>query len=246
MKTMTRSIFESALLDAVLEGFADIPENEDDIDWEFSPQFLEKMEALIRKTKRRTWHYVNTTAKRILLVAIISVLLACSAMAIPGVRNAVIRFFAAEKGPKFEFTFDAAQRVNVPEQIETVFFPAYIPEGYHKLENYWLIDRSQISVAWEDGNHAKEYIMYAQSCLPKSPDPTGFALNADNVETQTLILGYYEVFYVHHLGAAQTYSWTNDEYFFTLSFPEQMTQEDMQKIFFSIHAVPEPSFDEIE
>lgn len=246
MKTMTRSIFESALLDAVLEDFADIPENEDDIDWEFSPQFLEKMEALIRKTKRRTWRYVNTTAKRVLLVAIISVLLACSAMAIPGVRNAVIRFFATEKGPKFEFTFDAAQSANVPERIETVYFPAYIPEGYHKLETFWLIDPSLISVAWENGEHAKEYIMYAQRCLPKSPDPIGFALNADNAETQTLILGDYEVFYVHHLGAEQTYSWTNDEYFFSMNFPEHMSQEEMQKIFFSIQVVPDPNLDEIE
>ena len=247
MKAIKRSLFDEAMLDAVLADFSDIPENEDEIDLEFSPQFLEKSEALVRKTKRRTWRYVNTTAKRILIAAVISVLLATTAMAIPAVRNAIIRFFVVENGPEYKFAFDPEEIANAPKQIETVYFPTYIPEGYHKEEDFWSISRGWASAAWEDGSHESEWIIYTQDCLPESSDPiAALGLNADDVESEMLTLGNYEVFYVHHLGEAHTYNWTNGAYFFTLSFPEYMSQEEMQKVFFSIQVDPNAVFDEIE
>ncbi|MGN1308009.1 MAG: DUF4367 domain-containing protein [Faecousia sp.] len=246
MKTIERSPFDEAMLDAALEDFSDIPEDEDDIDLELSPQCLEKAEALVRKTKRRTWHYVNTTAKRILLVAIISVLLASTAMAIPAVRNAVLGFFIVDNGPEFKFIFDAELIAAAPKRLETVYFPTYIPEGYHKVEDFESISRSWVSVAWEDGIHEWEWIIYSQECMPEAPDSSGYNLNADDVETQLLVLGDYEVFYVHHLGEVHTYNWTNGEYFFYLSCPEFMSQEEMQKIFFSIQVDPDAIFDDME
>lgn len=244
MTTNKRSPFDEALLDAVLEDFTDIPESEDGIDLEFSPQFLERADGLVRKTKRRTWRYVNTAVKRILLAAVIAILLASTAMAIPAVREAILGFFVVDKGPEFKFTFDPEQLANAPTQLETVYLPTYLPEGYQKVEDFWSITRGWVSVAWEDGIHEWDWIMYSQECLPKDFDPTAaLSLNADDAENETLILGDYEVFHVHHIGAHHTYNWTNGEYFFMLTFPEFMTQEEMQKIFFSIQPDPNAVFD---
>ena len=87
----TRTPFKQALLDAVLEEFADIPDSEDEIDVTFSPAFLEKSQRLIRNTERKSWRYVNTAVKRAVWVAILTALLVTTAMAIPAVREAIIR-----------------------------------------------------------------------------------------------------------------------------------------------------------
>ncbi len=85
--------FEQALLDATLEEFADIPDDEGKIDVTFSPAFTAKAEKLVRNTQRKSWRYVNTAMKRVALVAIAAALLATTAMAIPAVRDAIIKFF---------------------------------------------------------------------------------------------------------------------------------------------------------
>lgn len=108
-KTLTP--FEQALLDATLEEFADIPNNEDDIDVTFSPEFIAKSEKLIQNTQKRTWRYVNTTMKRVALVAIIAALLATTAMAIPAVREEIIRFSSMIKEHIMSFHLIRSRRL---------------------------------------------------------------------------------------------------------------------------------------
>ena len=86
------SEFQSALLDATLDDFSDIP-HEDDINIEMSANFLTNADALIANSKRQSLHTVNLTLKRLILIAAIISMLATTAMAIPAVREAIIDFF---------------------------------------------------------------------------------------------------------------------------------------------------------
>lgn len=222
--------FEQALLDATLEEFTEIPDDESKIDVTFSPAFTAKAEKLIRNTQRKSWHYVNTTMKRVVLVAIVAALLFTTAMAIPAVREAIIKFFVHDKGTHFEFTFDPEQAANAPKYIETVYVPTYIPEGYYEDERSISIVAARI--IWYDSNGRD--IMYNQLRIPEDPNRSEwYGINSEGVTTQTLHLNGYEVLSIYDEGLT-TYVWTDNNYFYDLSCYDTVPQEEMQKIFYSI------------
>lgn len=101
----TMSIFEETLLASALSDFSDVPP-EEEIDYSFSERFEQKAGELIKKSRSKTWHRVNTTAKKLLIAAIITALLATSAMAIPEVREEVMKIFAHDTGTYYYFTAD--------------------------------------------------------------------------------------------------------------------------------------------
>lgn len=108
--------FEQALLDAALEEFSDIPDKDAEIEVTFSPAFVAKSERLLQHTRQKSWWHVNAAMKRAALVAAIAALLVSTAMAIPAVREEVIRFFIREQGTHIAVAFDpkqAAMRRNV-------------------------------------------------------------------------------------------------------------------------------------
>lgn len=222
--------FEQALLDASLEDFADIPDNEDEIDVTFSPAFTEKAEKLVRNTQRKTWRYVNTTMKRLVVAAIIAALLATTAMAIPAVRDAIIKFFLHDEGTHYAVTFDPEQAANAPECIKTVYAPTYIPDGYH--EDSRVVSAPAVCIMWYDsyGNA----IIYNQLSIPEDPSKNEwYGINSENVAKEILYLNGYEVLSIYDDGIT-TYLWTDNNYFYDLSCYDTVSQEEMQKIFYSI------------
>ena len=223
--------FELALLDAVLEEFSDIPDNEDEIDVTFSPTFLAKSEKLIRNTQRKTWYYVNTTVKRIALVAIIAALLTSTAMAFPAVREAVVRFFTRDTGTHYEFTFQPEQSATTPESIQTVYAPTYLPDGYFK--NSEIVTISAVSMHWL--NASGNWISYDQLVIPKDAEGQNwFGVNSEGVTKKALCLNGHKVLCIYDEGT--TYIWTDDAYFYNLYCDPTVSDAEMQKIFNSIQA----------
>lgn len=226
----TRTPFKQALLDAVLEEFVDIPDSEDEIDVTFSPAFLEKSQRLIRNTERKSWRYVNTAVKRAVWVAILTALLVTTAMAIPAVREAIIRFFVHDEGTHYEFSFDPEQAANAPDCIETVYAPTYVPEGYDKA--FETVNISTVAIGW--CNSHNWWIFYDQAPMPDDPEnDTRGGINAEGTTTQSVEINGYEVFRVEDAEAV-FFVWTNNEYMFTLMCEKMIPEEEMEKIFSSI------------
>ena len=69
-QTKTSREFERAMWDSLREEFADVPK-EEELDLSFSPEFEQRMDSLCRSTSRKSWKYVNTTAKRVLIAAVL-------------------------------------------------------------------------------------------------------------------------------------------------------------------------------
>lgn len=223
--------FELALLDAVLEEFSDIPDREDEIDVTFSPAFLAKSEKLIRNTRRKVWRYVNTTMKRVALIAIIAALLTSTAMAFPAIREAVVRFFTRDEGTHYEFFFDSEQSAAAPDCIKTVYVPTYLPDGYH--EHSKAVAISAVSINWLDDSG--NWIAYDQLPIPKaSENRSWFGANSEGVTKQTLCLNGQTVLCIYDDG--MTYIWTDNAYFYSLYCGATVSDEEMQKIFFSMKA----------
>ena len=236
-KTMTP--FEQALLDVTLEEFSDIPDNEEEIDVTFSKAFVEKSERLIQNTQRKTWHYTNTAIKRVALIAIIAALLATTAMAIPAIREAIIRFFLHDEGTHYEFSFDPEQAANAPDCIETVYYPTYIPSGYQLVFNTTTV--ASVSVGWS--NSDDWYICYDQLPMPDDPEnSTAGRLNSEGATTSSLVLNGYEVIRIEDENAIY-YVWTNQEYMFDLICEKILPEEEIVKIFNSVQADPDAIID---
>lgn len=230
MNKKTITPFEQALLDATLEEFADIPDDEGEIAVTVSPAFVAKSEKLIHHTQQKIWRYVNTTMKRIALIAIIAALLATTAMAIPAVREAIIRFFLHDEETHYEFSFDPEQAATAPDCIETVYVPTYIPHGYH--EDFRVVDTPAVCIIWS--NSEGNSIGYNQLPMPEDPNNSDwYGINSEGVTTETLYLNGYEVLSIYDDGTT-TFVWTNNEYFFDLSCEDTVSPEEMQQIFYSI------------
>ncbi len=60
---MTRAQLNQALRDAASMEFADIPSNEEEISFQFSDKFMQKIEKLIARQKTLYWNCVNTATK---------------------------------------------------------------------------------------------------------------------------------------------------------------------------------------
>lgn len=222
--------FEQALLDASLEEFADIPDNEDEINVTFSPVFTAKAEKLVRNTQRKSWRYVNTAMKRVAVAAIVAVLLATTAMAIPAVREEVIRFFIREQGTHIAVAFDPKQAANAPECIETVYVPTYVPEGYQ--EDTRSASTSAVCAIWHDDSGNS--IVYHQ--LPVSDDPSKsdqYGVHSEGAKMQMLYLNGYRILSIYDDNVA-SYVWTDHEYFYDLSCCNTVPQNEMMRIFASI------------
>lgn len=231
MNKKTIMPFEQALLDATLEEFADIPDDEEEIAVTFSPSFVAKSKKLIRHTQQRIWPYVNTTMKRIVWIAIIAALLAQTVMAIPAVREAVIRFFLHDEGTHFEFTFDPEQAATAPDSIETVYLPTYIPDGFQEETRAMALD--VVSVIWYNPDTGS-YMDYEQFAMPEDPEASDwYGLNSEGVTRETLHLNGYEVIKIYDDEYA-TFAWTDNEYFYNLSFYAPYSFEVMQQVFYSI------------
>lgn len=128
----TRPAFENAILDSVLSDFDDVPPSES-IGHEFSPEFELKAQKLIKKSGSNAWHCVNTAAKRLLIAAIIAALLTGTVLAVPALREGLIKFFIHDNGSMYFFTVDRDVIQNAPEEIETVYTLGYLPDGYDAI-----------------------------------------------------------------------------------------------------------------
>ncbi len=235
MRKKKMTTFEQALLDATLEEFADIPDQEEKIDMTLSPVFTAKAEKLIQNTQRKIWYYVNTTMKRIALIAIIAVFLATTAMAFPVVREAIIKFFIHDEGTHYEFSFDPEQAANAPDCIETVYYPTYIPEGYQLSFDTTTV--ASVAVGWR--NSDDWWICYDQIPMPDDPEKHTIGdINAEGATTSSLVLSGYEVIRSEDAEAIY-YIWTNHEYLFSLICDKVLPEEEIVKIFNSVQINPD-------
>ena len=115
------SDFQSALLQTVLDDYADIPE-EAQIELELSPQLQAKAKELIHHPGRYSH---RLTLRRILIIAAILSILATTALAIPSVREAIVDFFLVEHSGSYGITFDPAEAETTPREIVEVYGPTY-------------------------------------------------------------------------------------------------------------------------
>ena len=226
----TMSAFENALLDKALRSFDYIPTAEE-IDHEFSPEFERKSEKLIKKSGSNVWHCVNTTAKRLLIAAIIAALLTGTVLAVPALREGLIRMFVHDNGSMYYFSVDRNMIENAPTEIETAYSLTYIPDGY-KLVNTVAAREGIVSLDYMDENEG--LISFDQELVTQDPrNKLGGMADSERSKLEHVELNGYKVVQIIHEDGEVEFLWTDNEYFFSL-FCDKGGLDEAKRVFYGI------------
>lgn len=224
------SIFEKALLDSALLEFNGVP-SEDDIEYSFSDAFEQKAERLIKKSGTAAWHLVNTTVKKLLVAAIITALLVSSAMAIPAVRERLIKFFIHNTGINYYFVVDETAVKAAPKKLETVYSPAYIPDGFELRDETICGGFASYTYFSNDG----EMIDFLQEIMPSDPrNNSGPSVDSERSKVDYIELNGYKVIQIVFDEGQIAFLWTNEDYFFSLYCDAPVTLDEAKDIFYSV------------
>lgn len=230
MQNKKLSNLQQALLDARLEQFADIPEEDSAINVEFSPAFQAKSQKLICKSNKNYCSTGKTVLRRVALVAIVAAMLALTACAIPAVREAIIDFFFQDVGDHYSFTYDPEQAALAPDYIETVYAPNYTADGFELVVED--ISTAGVTLMWS--NSEDKWINYIQGVIPEDPtmgDGGGF--NSEGAITEWININGCEILRIEDDEWIH-YAWTSSEYEFSISTDVKSLEEELMKVFDSI------------
>lgn len=224
--------FEQAVIDSILVEYQNVPE-ETELEVDFSTRFHIWSQRLIQKTRNPYWYYVNTTAKKIILVAVILSMLTMTALAVPAIREAIIDFFFHNHGERYGITFNPSEAAAAPEKIEVAYFPSFIPSGYESQRN--SCTPTSVYCFW--ANQSSELIYYSQDTIQtEATIDTWIGIDAEDVTRTTQIIGDYLVEIVWYKESYCLY-WTDNAYVYSLELPNSISEETMIEIFSSIRPV---------
>lgn len=227
--TQAYTVFQRALTESVLEGYEQIPEEKTD-DSRFSTVFRAWILKMIRKTQSRSWYYVNTTAKKAILIAVIISLLAVTAMAIPTVRKKAVEFFVHEHEERYGITFDSDDMAHAPSHIEVIYLPSYIPEGYWQYDQ--MITPAGVHLSWKDTEGQRLY--YDQCRIPEDPtNDQWIGIDSEGVEQTQIGVGEYTVTLFTDT-EFRIAIWTDNSYFYMLNMDPSISFQTMEQIILSI------------
>lgn len=208
-------ILKKAFIDADKERLSQLPED-DEIDWTPSRQFESKMGKLIKKQNSPARKLFNTIGKRTAAAAIIAAVLICSALSVSAIRKPVFEYIVSVY-EKFT-SFIPGNTADTPEVIEKYYTLPFIPDGFSPVsEKYGDYVRM---ITYE--NDTAETLVFIQSVIGN----TEFNVNTEGAELiQTEVSGDKGYYYISK--GCITLIWSDGEYSFMISAPDNFPPEDM-------------------
>lgn len=228
MNRINNDELTKALKDVYNEKYKYIPDKENYLTWNFSDDFIKKMDKLIARQKKVYWKYTNSFWKKSVLVILTVLFTFTSAMSVSAFREPVIDFIIkiydefSELGVDKDYILYFDENIN--SSIETVYLPNYIPTDYNLYESY--NDHFSVNQIWVNEND--DIIDYRQTVLSLST-----YINTENTiineKTEDNIKYYY-----YKQNNNNTVIWCANGYYYILSYPVNMPSDDVDKIFKNI------------
>ena len=183
-----------------------VPDLSDIPDHVFSERFETRMNKLIRREAAHPWAVSHTTARNLLVAALIAILLFALSMSVSGIRNAIYHFFTRHFDTYDEVVFDDTKR----DSIDYIYDISVLPDGYELTE---IISNSIVVIRHYE-NEEGAYFNFRQK-VPSS-NRTGILDNEKTkmsvVETENQVLFY------AYSDEIITLAWEKDGYEFWLEF----------------------------
>lgn len=200
--------------------FAYIP-GERELPDEFSPAFCGRMDDLIAGQKRRHWSALPHRSRRALIAA--AILAACFVLvAWTPVGGMVVDLLTTA----YENIVDYHPDPGLRTEIETVYAPAWLPEGFEEVsremtEDYYL------EVAYK--NAEGDELLFRQIAASSFSG----AVDNENIRVEMVKMGDREVL----LGVAEKgtiATWTQDLYLMDLVYRGKVEMETLEQIILSV------------
>lgn len=201
---MKDNVLNAALREVVSREFADIPQHENEIAYEFSDGFTRRMDKLTKAEKSKFWRMTNTIPKRVAVVFIAIMLITLTACSIPTVRAAVVGFIKETYENCIHLFTDEAGSKKISEH----YVLTELPDGFVETDT----DDSDASFVVVYQNEKGDKIILLQSITDQ------FDIHMDNehgIISEIIISGMKVTIYESDDCMAAI--WLQDRYVFALT-----------------------------
>jgi len=211
---MTRADLKNAFREAVSYEFRDIPRDDAQIQHTFSPKFEQKIAKLIQKEKSFFWHFVNTSAKRVAVIALIFVMLVTTACSVKAVREPIVRFLTEVYETFTEYFFDGDKTSVITEQ----YMITAIPKGF--VEESTIATDTVIAVVYHNDQNNRIYFTQAIT------EGTAINMDTENSNSKSITVNEYEVYLNSQEGVINA-MWTYSGYYFEVVCYGDFNEDDI-------------------
>lgn len=231
-ESMEKDLFEAALrnavrqcveeeCDSIWEEYADSPEPN------YSWGFRLRMWRLLQKNKGSIGGW-QTYSKRVATVAVVLGVGFFSAMSVEALRVPISNFFLSitEKGTEINLEGTNSNQLEIPEEWEFVYSPAYLPQGY--LLQTTDFYGNGLGATYSAGEHQEIYFSQNQSFNGM------VSLDTEDTGTEQIFIGTAKGVYVDKNGRS-TLFWSNSDGWYLLS--ATLGREDTLKIAKSVEKI---------
>lgn len=222
--SMTRSEFNEMFRVVISEEFADIPP-ESEIQYEFSKEFLDKMQKLINGTeddthKEQKKHRSSVAIKRIVALAAALIVLFAGIMSVSAVREPVVNFIVK--------TYEGFKRVlfsgDSLKEIDHVYAFTEVPEGFVETQR---ISNKEMNLVRYENRETGAVIKISQSIATEY----SFSLDSENGEIKTFDTNGKEVkIYCAESQAVFVALWIEDIYSMELSYSGETDTDELLRL----------------
>ena len=203
MMSMSRSDFKHAFREVVSSEFAQIPSDENSIDFTFSDRFNRRMDKLIKAQKKFYWNLISTASKRVAVILVMMFTLFTAAFSVKAIREPLIKFIKQVYDSFTLFSFDGDTTDKIDKEY-TVILPDSF-EQTNKIQNDALI-------ATEYTNSDGDIIEFKQMTTEYS---IGYFVDNENGDIKTEIINDIEV-EIKERYDTKSAIWVKDGYVFEI------------------------------
>ena len=210
----------AVLLRCMQEEFAHIPA-ERELPDDFSSAFCARMEDLIAGQKRRHWAALPYRSRRALIAS--AILAACFVLvAWTPVGGMVVDLL----NTAYENVVDYHPGPGLRAEIETVYAPAWLPEGFEEVSREWW-EKSGVDITYR--NDKGDELIFQQLAV----DSFSGAVDNENAVVFTKKVGGWEVLFSLPDGLS-TATWTQDLYLMDIVYRGEIELAALEQIVLSV------------
>ena len=153
---MTREELKRIFQESVAKEFADIPENEDEIEHVFSDKFVRNMDKLIARQKKPYWKLIYNGKLRVAMVAMVCLVLAMTAGGIvveAGQTTEIVQAESLIEGIRVYRVIG-----DTTTDLKHKYYLTNVPSGFYLIDTAKSNNWNMLKYRDEEGN----YIRFAQ------------------------------------------------------------------------------------
>ena len=205
--------------------FVDIPENESEIDCEFSDEFNKKMKKLLKRVSYDRTHIVSRTRRKVIMVAATIILLFAGMTSVGAIREPVVEFVYNIYEEFMEIFFEG----DTTDRITYRYSLSEIPEGF--VETQRISDNGVNIIRYENKQNGNiiELAQHVTEDISVSLDNEHGHIEKNEVKGKEINI------YISDYGDHYIAFWTQDSYAISLTYSGSTTIEEILNLIESIH-----------